>query len=384
MAASGWWRVVPFGVSVALVGVAVASCGDEARAPVAPDVDAGDAGADTKDAADASGDFPLLKPVVIQDKQNHPLGIAIDSKFVYWINNRDGAVRKLARDAKPLTDAATLVSGMASPERLAIDGTHVYFTSLSADTSKVVRTPIAGGGTFEVFALGERDPRDILLDATHVYWTDNRDRTVRRQAKASGVAETVFDVAAGDGEPWGIAQFADKLYVTTYAVGGNIYEHPKTPSFVPDAGDAGGDAGASDAASDGGDGGSGKRPIAIAQDTALAVAADATNVYWTVKNTGFVLQIPRTGSGSPLVLADKQSAPLGVAIDDKYVYWCSNGGEGQLRRIKIGGDPAGSTLLADKQTGCSYVVTDGTFVYWTAEGPGTTFFQGNVMAMRLK
>lgn len=384
MAASGWWRVVPFGLSIGLAGVAVASCGEDVRAPVAPEVDAGDAGvADTRDAADAPGDFPLLKPVVIQDKQNHPLGIALDSQFVYWINNKDGSVRKLARDAKPLTEAATLVSGMASPERLAVDGTHVYFTSLSVDASKVVRAPLTGGGTFDVFALGERDPRDILVDATHVYWTNNRDRVVRRQLKASGAAETVFDVASADGEPWGIAQFADKLYVTTYAVGGNIYEHPKTPSFVPDAGDAGASDAATDAASDA-SGAGGKRAIAIAQDTALAVAVDAANVYWTVKNTGFVLQIPRTGSGSPLVLADKQSAPLGIAIDDKYVYWCTNGGEGQLRRVKIGGDPAGSTVLAEKQTACSYVVTDGNFVYWTTEGPGTTFFQGSVMAMRLK
>ncbi len=376
MAASGWWRVVPLGLSIGLVGLAIASCSDEAHAPVAPDPDAGDVGgtdakdggADAKDAADAPDDFPLLKPVVIQDKQNHPLGIALDSKYVYWVNNKDGAVLRLARTAKPITKAETLASGMSSPERLAVDASHVYFTSLFVDASKIVRVPLAGGPT-EMFAIDERHPRDILLDATHVYWTNDRDLTIRRQGKAEspGSAATVFMVASGDGQPWGLSQFSDKLYVSTYAVGGNIYEHSKTPTFVPDAGPD-----------------DTKRVLAIAQDTALVVAVDANNVYWTVKNTGLVLQIPRTTPGSPTVLADKQAVPLGIAIDDTYVYWCNSATDGQLRRIKIGGDPAGSTLLADKQIGCAYVATDGNYVYWTNEGPGTTFFQGSVMAMRLK
>lgn len=381
-------RAAPLGVrgtgfvaivsGMAALALAVASCSDDARPPAAPEVDSGrvDAPGDTKDGGDgatdaggdASDDFPVLKPVVLEDKQNHPLGIALDKDFVYWVNSKDGAVLRLSRSAKPLTKPETLSSGLATPERIAVDKTHAYVTSMVASESRVLKMPLAGAPVPEAFAIAEKHPRDILVDDTHVYWTNNQSLVVRRQAKTdtAGSAESVFAVSSSEGEPWGIAAFGDKLYVTTFAVGGNIYEHGKTPTFVPDAG--------SDDA---------KRAIAIAQDTALAIAVDAANVYWTVKNSGFVLQIPRTSPGSPTVLATKQNAPLGITVDDAFVYWCSNGGE-KLLRVQKGGDALGPKPLADKQVGCSYVVTDGTFVYWTNEGGGTSSFEGQVMAMRLK
>lgn len=381
-------RVAPLGVSgsgivavvlgTASLSLAVASCSDDERPPVAPEVDSGrvDAPGDTKDggdgATDGGGDagdeFPVLKPVVLEDKQNHPLGIALDKDYVYWANAKDGAVLRLSRGAKPLTKPETLSSGLATPERIAVDKTHVYVTSLVATESRVLKMPLTGAAVPEAFAIAEKHPRDIVVDDTHVYWTNSQNLVVRRQSKSetAGSAESVFAVSSLEGEPWGLAAFGDKLYVTTFAVGGNIYEHGKTPTFVPDAG--------SDDT---------KRTLAIAQDTALAIAVDAANVYWTVKNSGFVLQIPRTTPGSPTVLATKQNAPLGIAVDDTFVYWCSNGGE-RLLRVQKGGDAAGPKVLADKQVGCSYVVTDGTFVYWTNEGTGTSSFEGQVMAMRLK
>lgn len=363
--------VVALGASV--LALAIASCGDEDHAPVAPDLDAGssDGATDTKDGGDGggdAGDFPLLKPIVLQEKQNHPLGIALDKDYVYWVNNKDGTVLRLSRAAKPLSKPETLTSGLATPERIAVDKTHAYVTSLLASESRVLKLPLAGTPTPEAFAIAERHPRDILVDDTHVYWTNSKDLVVRRQAKTdtAGTAESVFAVSSLEGEPWGLAAFGDKLYITTFSVGGNVYEHGKAPTFVPDAG--------SDDA---------KRALAIAQDTALAIAVDAANVYWTVKNSGFVLQIPRSTPGSPTVLADKQNAPLGITVDDGFVYWCSNGGE-KMMRVPKGGDAGGAKTLAEKQVGCSYVVTDGTFVYWTNEGGGTTSFEGQVMAMRLK
>jgi len=61
----------------------------------------------------------------------------------------------------------------------------------------------------------------------------------------------------------------------------------------------------------------------------VALALDATAVYWTDYSSGVVASCAKTGCGmSPTVLAMAQANPFGIAVDSTYVYWVNSGTSG--------------------------------------------------------
>jgi hypothetical protein len=70
------------------------------------------------------------------------------------------------------------------------------------------------------------------------------------------------------------------------------------------------------------------------QATTVELAGDGSNVYW-LEASGFVRRAPATG-GDAFVIADQQTTPHAVALDDTYVYWVTStaGGDVVLRAAK--------------------------------------------------
>lgn len=100
--------------------------------------------------------------------------LAVDASAVYlvgsWPQNGTvyGSVEKV-----PISGAAaptTLVTAVFSPNGLAVDGTHVYWTDGLGGT--VMKCPIAGCTAPTIVASGLSTPSGIAVDATSVYWTD--------------------------------------------------------------------------------------------------------------------------------------------------------------------------------------------------------------------
>ena len=115
----------------------------------------------------------------------------------------------------------------------------------------------------------------------------------------------------------------------------------------------------------------GGTPVALAgaQAQPLAIALDATTVYWanlggscgTPANCpGAVMSLPLSG-GTPATLAQGKWSPVTIAVDAANVYWSTS--DGHLMKVaKSGGT---TTTLAFYSTSIGYLFVGGTSLYWT-------------------
>lgn len=116
-------------------------------------------------------------------------------------------------------------------------------------------------------------------------------------------------------------------------------------------------------------------PLAGGTPTTLAtgqgpdgLAVDGTSAYWILETTNApVAKVPLDG-GAPVTLATAQAGTLGLAVDDRNVYWTN--------QLKLTGSVASVpkaggvvTTIASGQIEPLDVVVDSTSVYWgTADG----------------
>jgi hypothetical protein len=156
------------------------------------------------------------QPAAVNDG---PQGIAVDATSVYWTNlgfctgqpeSCNGLVMKVPGDGGK---ADTLASGQASPEYLALSGTHLFWTNSQIGT---VMTLPKGGGTPTTIASAQTEPVFIALDATSVYWTTGS--TVMRAPLDGGKASTI---ASGQMSPRGIVVDDTSVYWTN-EMGGTV------------------------------------------------------------------------------------------------------------------------------------------------------------------
>jgi hypothetical protein len=191
-------------------------------------------------------------------------GVAADDKAAYWATY-DGGTAGLIR-TKPLgppstVDGSTLVSGLTSPDGVAVDATHIYFTT-HTQTGGTVQRVVKAGGTPTVLASNQAAPHSLAVADGFVYWTDQGDGTpntgsVQRVAVTGGPIQILADhqpfpntlalqggdvywtdtvagtvmrvpiaggavapVVAGEDHPLGLVTTASCMYFTDFADGG--------------------------------------------------------------------------------------------------------------------------------------------------------------------
>ncbi len=106
----------------------------------------------------------------------------------------------------PLATPQWLVTGLTTPEDLAVDDTHVYWTDIGAGT---VSSVPKDGGTITLLAQGQAKPLRIAVDATNVYWINNLGGAVMVAPKSGWGVPSVLASAVS---PLGIAAVAGKVY----------------------------------------------------------------------------------------------------------------------------------------------------------------------------
>ena len=135
-----------------------------------------------------------MRSMPIAQSIDHPLGVVVDGNDVYFASGgfvqAENAIRHVKAQGGPV-ETLTKVDQIVSGE-LCLDGEYVYFSSDYGNA--VLRVPRAGG-TATVIARAPA-PTYLAVDATHVYFTTFAKRepggTLQRVPKAGGTAEVLL------------------------------------------------------------------------------------------------------------------------------------------------------------------------------------------------
>lgn len=237
---------------------------------------------------------------------NYPASMAISGDALYLLTSDPqatpagtGLVLKISLAGG---DPVVLASGQGTPQGIAADATHVYWS-----TEDTVKSMPLGGGPVTVIASGQPRAGGIALDATSVYWGNRFDGRVMKAPLGGGAATTLFAPgASGVVGVLNVTVDAESVYwsATGEQLGsGSVMKAPL-------------------------DGGAATTLVSGLSSWG-ALAVDEGHVYWTDDVTllpggkqgpGTVWKLPLDGSAEPVLLAT-QNFPGALAVDATTVYW---------------------------------------------------------------
>jgi hypothetical protein len=273
------------------------------------------------------------QPVTLASQQGLPWDIALDATHVYWTNPQGGSVMKIPKTGG---QAVPIAMGQNSPYHLVLDATDVYWTEGSFGT--VFKAPKSGGTPVKLASGGENF-QDIAIDATNLYWSDaakagkimmmplsggtpvalaemetyafalattatdvywgkySGGRNVIMKARPGGGSPVeVASTSAQTGPPWALVADAESIYWTELSPG-RIAKAPL---------------------------GGGTSAVLLTQGFLRGLALDATTLFWTDQEASAIMAMPK-GGGTPAVLASGQAGPMAVATDATTIYWLNAG-----------------------------------------------------------
>ena len=328
-------------------------------------------------------------------KEHRAVGVAIDSKYVYWADPVDGTIGRAELNGENANDefitpkAVTVEEEVetepgvfvivkeevpSKPNYLAVDAGHIYWTN-TADGKNghgtIGRSNLEGEEEEPECVKGASNPQGIAVNATHIYWAnagiENRRTIGRAEIDCGGAVQNLQGMGVESRTPYGVALSATKIYWTTEEDNSgfsNLYR-------VPLAG------GASSTEIETSFLGSTAKPRGIAvagNDIYWAAQAEKTigHAIWPEAN-----EKPTTIEKEFIKL---DGGPSGLAIDSAHLYWSTDGETlpspgNDLYRFAPDAEGGGtlSDLTPDLSTengaevqGTVAISRDGSRVYFTA------------------
>ena len=289
------------------------------------------------------------QPLVMAQGQSSPGEIAIDGTQIYWTNYGSGTVMRVSKDGKT---TVTVGDNQASAWGVAVFGNNVYWANgastgsawkgsadgssapvslysstgsmrgVAADadylfiahyqSNQVVRVDLAD--TSKKASYPAQKPNDLALDADAAYWSNEEGSLVKLSRTAvSGTMPQ--ELLGGLSRPRGVAVDENNVYVVA---AGNVGASDGALYRVPKNGGA-----------------------AVALASALRnpreLAIDKTHVYFTSYGDGTVQRMSKDAiaGGTREVIATAQQFPIGIAVDDRYIFWINFaiGSQGTVVRV---------------------------------------------------
>lgn len=272
-----------------------------------------------KDAGDAGASKPKswVRSTHLADNVDHPLGLVVDGDYLYFVSGgfvrAENAVRRVPTAGGPvetLVKIGSLIGG-----ELAVDATHVYFTS-DGDNA-IMRVSKTGGEATQLAKVAA--PKYLALDATHVYFVtlarEDSGGTVQRIAKAGGAPEVLTS-----GQPGLDSVVVDAQHVYFRSNKG-VWKLAKTggapQNLVP----------------------------ATEKQKVLRLVADDSHLYFFLETSAAgkyaVARLPKNG-GTPETLSPVVDSAGRLALSDTHVYFfrAANLNDNLLAKVPKAGGPA--------------------------------------------
>jgi hypothetical protein len=310
-------------------------------------------------------------------------------------------------DAQPVAAPDVLHTSRAlarlrTPHEVAVSGSTLFVTDQDIDdpheTVDIIAIPLGGGGAPLRIATKQRSGQSITVVGAELFWvvSGDSDRNesdwivkmpipggkVTRVAKTTVLGDNVIGTSDGslfflgplplqggdasvlklsvspNAKPSKLCVANRNSFRQAFAVDGlNVYWlEPSGIVKTPIVGVA-----------------AAAMPVAPAQQV-RGMVSDGAFLYWTEMNRGRkgegIVQRQPVRGGPVEILASNQNRPWGIAVDEKSVYWATNGEhDGQIMKRDKAGGPV--RVIASGQRAPIHVALDATNVYWANAADGT-------------
>jgi sugar lactone lactonase YvrE len=260
-----------------------------------------------------------------------PFRIAVNASGVYWTNRAGSTVRKAQLDG---SGVASLATGQSAPYGIAVDATSVYWSNESgSSTNGIMKCALAGGTPTQLVGQSYFS-RDIAIDASSLYFAAYDNSMIGKVPLAGGNASSLIR----GGGPNALAVRNGRVYFTD--LDGRSVE-----SVTID--------------------GRNNVRLATRQGLVQGIAVDGQSVYFTDRERNSVQSVPLTG-GTASTLASNQQTPYAIAVDDSGVYWSQKTASGTISRR----DAGGVSVLASGQGDPTSIALDAVAIYWVNSSSG--------------
>ncbi len=217
--------------------------------------------------------------------QTNPFGVAVDASHLYWstdVSSRGGAIMEADLSG---ANPHALISGLNNPYGVAVDASHIYWTSYADST--IMEANLDGTGVTTLVS-STWEPAALAVDASHLYWTDTADNWIWTSNLDGSNAHKIVTTV---NYPFAIAVGSSGIY---WAVTGS---------------NSGSDGAVWAAGLDG----SNPTSLVPSQAHPDGIAVDASHLYWANANTGTIMSADLQGTGVT-TLVSSQGIVAGVAV----------------------------------------------------------------------
>lgn len=279
-----------------------------------------------------------------------PTALALDATYVYVANSGDNTVVRIPKTGG---NVEQLVTGWSTMLGVTVSGTSLFWSSNTGFGD-------GGGGNFGglwTCTLPACTDKKNVSTAGYVRHLDARNGYVYygtmsdvRRVKADGTAEQIL--APSVNQTWSVAADATHVYY-------NSNQNSLQRVLV---------------------GGGGEEPVGpLIANYVGFVAVDSQRFYWAyvdVSKKGQILSGLKTAPATRVTYGNANEGAVGVASDETNLYWSNDGtatgiesnGDGELLTCPVAGCTGDPVRLADKLHYAGAIVTDATAVYFLEFG----------------